>query len=140
MLNEVNIQGRLCFPPELRHTQSGIPVCSCRIAVDRDYLDANKERGTDFVSIVAWRSTAEFISRNFAKGQMMVAKGRLQVRPWTDKEGNRREAVEVVADGVYFAGPKPGTVLGGAQQGQGRQQQEPGPGPMNEDALPDIAA
>ena len=136
MLNEVNIQGRLCFPPELRHTQSGIPVCSCRIAVDRDYLDANKERGTDFVSIVAWRSTAEFISRNFSKGQMLLAKGRLQVRPWTDREGNKREAVEVVADGVYFAGPRPGTM--GAQQGRGRQQ-EPGQGPMNEDALPDVA-
>ena len=136
MLNEVNIQGRLCFEPELRHTQSGIPVCSCRLAVDRDYLDASGERGTDFLSIVAWRSTAEFIARNFVKGQMMTLHGRLQARPWTDREGNKREAVEVVADNVYFAGPKPGTM--GAQQGRGRQQREPGP--MNEDALPDIAA
>lgn len=135
MLNEVNIQGRLCFEPELRHTQSGIPVCSCRLAVDRDYLDASGERGTDFLSIVAWRSTAEFIARNFVKGQMMTLHGRLQARPWTDREGNKREAVEVVADNVYFAGPKPGTM--GAQQGRGRQQQEPGP--MNEDALPDVA-
>ena len=136
MLNEVNIQGRLCFEPELRHTQSGIPVCSCRLAVDRDYTDANGERGTDFLSVVSWRSTAEFISRNFTKGQMLIAKGRLQVRPWEDREGNKREAVEVVADGVYFAGPKPGT-LPSAQQRQGRQQE---PGPMNENALPDIAA
>lgn len=136
MLNEVNIQGRLCFEPELRHTQSGIPVCSCRIAVDRDYLDASGERGTDFLNVVAWRSTAEFISKHFAKGQMMVAKGRLQARTWTDREGNKREAVEVVADNVYFAGPKPGTM--GAQQGRGRQQGA-GEGPMNEDALPDVA-
>lgn len=133
MLNEVNIQGRLCFEPELRHTQSGIPVCSCRLAVDRDYTDASGERGTDFLSVVAWRSTAEFISRNFTKGQMLIAKGRLQARSWEDRDGNRREAVEVVADGVYFAGPRPGP--NSAQQRQGRQQE-----PMNEDALPDIAA
>ena len=139
MLNEVNIQGRLCFPPELKHTQSGIPVCSCRLAVDRDYLDANGERGTDFLSIVAWRSTAEFLARNFVKGQMMTLHGRLQVRPWQDREGNRRESVEIVADNVYFAGPKPSGTMGtGAQQARGRQQ-EPGPGPMNEAALPDVA-
>ena len=135
MLNNVNIQGRLCAAPELRHTQSGIPVLSGRIAVDRDYLDANGERGTDFLSIVAWRSTAEFVARNFVKGQMMTLNGRLQVRPWEDKEGHKREAVEVVADNVYFAGPKPGTA-NSAQQGRGRQ---PEPGPMNEDALPDVA-
>ena len=85
------------------------------------------------MSIVAWRSTAEFIARNFVKGQMMTLHGRLQARPWTDREGNKREAVEIVADNVYFAGPKPGTM--GAQQGRGRQE----PGPMNEDALPDVA-
>lgn len=135
MLNNVNIQGRLCAAPELRHTQSGIPVLSGRIAVDRDYLDASGERGTDFLSIVAWRSTAEFMARNFVKGQMMTLHGRLQVRPWEDREGNRRESVEIVADNVYFAGPRPGTM--GAQQGRGRQQQEPGP--RNEDALPDVA-
>lgn len=135
MLNNVNIQGRLCAAPELRHTQSGIPVLSGRIAVDRDYLDANGERGTDFLSIVAWRSTAEFITRNFVKGQMMTLNGRLQVRPWEDKEGNRREAVEIVADSVYFAGPRPGTQAGPSAQ-QGRQ-------PSAEDALdalPDMAA
>ena len=103
MLNRIVIMGRLARDPELRHTQSGTPVASFRLAVDRDFKDKNTgERTTDWIDVVAWRGTGEFVSRYFAKGRMAVVEGRLQMREWTDKEGNRRTTAEVVADNVYF--------------------------------------
>ena len=103
MLNHIVIMGRLARDPELRHTQSGTPVASFRLAVDRDFKDKNTgERTTDWIDVVAWRGTGEFVSRYFTKGRMAVVEGRLQIREWTDKEGNRRTTAEVVADNVYF--------------------------------------
>jgi len=107
MLNKIFIMGRLARDPELRHTQAGVPVASFRLAVDRDYRDKNTgERGTDWIDVVAWRGTGEFVSRYFSKGRMAVVEGRLQMRDWTDKEGNKRTSAEVVADNVYFADSK----------------------------------
>ena len=104
MLNHIVIMGRLGRDPELRHTQSGTPVASFTLAVDRDFKDKNTgERATDWIDVVAWRGTGEFVSRYFAKGRMAVVEGRLQMRDWTDKDGNRRTSAEVVADNVYFA-------------------------------------
>lgn len=130
MLNQVNIMGRACAKPELKYTQSGLPVTSFRLAVDRNYL-TNGEREADFLTVVAWRGTAEFICRYFGKGQMLAINGRLQVRPWTDRDGNKREAVEIVAESAYFCGSR----MSGPEAGTQREQ-----GPMNEDALPDMAA
>ena len=104
MLNHIVIMGRLARDPELRHTQSGTPVATFRLAVDRDFKDKNTgERQTDWIDVVAWRGTGEFVSRYFSRGRMAVVEGRLQMREWTDKEGNRRTTAEVVADNVYFA-------------------------------------
>lgn len=105
MMNKVTVMGRLCADPELRHTQSGIPVCSCRLAVDRDYL-TNGERETDFFDVVSWRGAAEFISGYFSKGRMIAVEGRLQTRAWMDRSGNNRVSVEIVAERVYFADSK----------------------------------
>ena len=103
MLNRILLQGRLTSNPQLRHTQSGTPVASFTLAVDRDFKDKGTgEKATDFIDIVAWRQTAEFVSRFFTKGRMAVVEGRLQLRDWTDKEGNKRRSAEVVADSVYF--------------------------------------
>lgn len=107
MLNKCFLQGRLVADPELRHTQSGTAVASLRLAVDRDFKDKDTgERKADFINVVAWRSTAEFIARNFSKGRMAVVAGSLQMRDWTDKDGNKRTTAEVVADNVYFADSK----------------------------------
>ena len=107
MLNRIIIMGRLTRDPELRHTQTGTPVASFTLAVDRDFKDRNTgEKGTDFIDVVAWRQTAEFVSRFFTKGRMAVAEGRLQIRDWTDKEGNKRRSAEVIADNVYFGDSK----------------------------------
>ena len=107
MLNRIIIMGRLARDPELRRTQTGTPVASFRLAVDRDFKDKNTgERSTDWIDVVAWRATAEFVSRYFTKGRMAVVEGRLQMRDWTDKEGNKRTAAEVVADNVYFGDSK----------------------------------
>lgn len=107
MLNKVILMGRLTRDPELRHTQTGTPVASFALAVDRDFVSREEEkRETDFLDIVAWRSTAEFVSKYFVKGQMAVVVGRLQVRAWKDKDGNSRRSTEVVADNVYFADSK----------------------------------
>ena len=104
MLNRIIIMGRLARDPELRHTQTGTPVATFRLAVDRDFKDKNTgERATDWIDVVAWRGTGEFVSRYLAKGRLAVVEGRLQMREWTDKEGNRRTTAEVVADNVYFA-------------------------------------
>ena len=103
MLNKVFIMGRLTRDPELRRTQTGTPVASFSLAVDRDFKDkATGERTTDFIAVVSWRNTAEFVSRYFTKGRMAVVEGRLQMRDWTDKDGNKRRSAEVVADQVYF--------------------------------------
>ena len=104
MLNKVFLQGRLVADPELRHTQQGTPVASYRLAVERDYKSKDqKGQDTDFVNIVSWRNTAEFVSRYFAKGRMLLVEGRLQMRSYTDKDGNKRVAAEVVTDNVHFA-------------------------------------
>ena len=106
-LNRCIIMGRLTRDPELRHTQTGTPVTSFSLAVDRDFKDkATGERATDFVDVVAWRQTGEFVSRYFTKGRMAVVEGRLQMRDWTDKDGNKRRSAEVVADSVYFGDSK----------------------------------
>jgi len=108
MLNHIVLMGRLVRDPELRRTQSGVAVVSFRIAVDRDFgtkEDGSKE--TDFIDIVAWRNTAEFVSKYFSKGRMAVVSGRLQMRSWTDNNGQKRVSAEVVADNVYFGDSKP---------------------------------
>ena len=103
MLNHIIIMGRLARDPELRHTQTGTPVASFTLAVDRDFRDKNTgERTTDWIDVVAWRGSAEFVSKYFTKGRMAVVEGRLQIRDWTDKDGNKRRAAEVVADNIYF--------------------------------------
>ena len=102
MLNKIFIMGRLTRDPELRRTQSGTPVTSFSLAVDRDFKSQSGEKETDFIDVVAWRSTAEFVSKYFTKGRMAVVEGRLQIRAWQDKDGNNRRSAEVVADNVYF--------------------------------------
>ena len=106
MLNHIVLMGRLTRDPELRRTGSGIAVASFTLAVDRDFASQGGEKETDFVDIVAWRSTAEFVSKYFTKGRMAVVSGRLQIRNWQDKEGNKRRSAEVVADQVYFGDSK----------------------------------
>lgn len=107
MLNHITIMGRLTRDPELRRTGTGLAVASFSVAVERDY--PNKETGekeVDFIDCVAWRHTGEFVSKYFAKGSMIVVSGRLQIRSWTDKDGNKRKTAEIVADNVYFGGSK----------------------------------
>ena len=106
MLNHITIMGRLTRDPELRRTAAGIAVASFTVAVDRDYVPDGQERETDFIDCVAWRNTGEFVSKYFSKGSMIVASGRLQIRSWTDKEGNKRRTAEVVADNAYFGEAK----------------------------------
>ena len=107
MLNHITIMGRLTRDPELRRTGSGIAVASFTVAVDRDFGGRDGgEKETDFIDCVAWRQTGEFVSKYFAKGSMIVVSGRLQIRSWTDKDGNKRRTAEVVADNVYFGESK----------------------------------
>ena len=107
MLNHIVLMGRLTRDPELRRTSSGVAVATFSLAVDRDFASsATGEKETDFIDIVAWRSTAEFVSKYFTKGRMAVVSGRLQIRNWNDKEGNKRRSAEVVADNVYFGESK----------------------------------
>ena len=106
MLNRVTLHGRLGKDVELRRTSNGTAVASWSIAVDRDYKADGAERETDWFDITAWRGTAEFAARNFHRGDQMIVSGRLQVRSWTDKDGNKRKAVEVLADGIWFCGGK----------------------------------
>lgn len=106
-MNQVVLMGRLTRDPELRHTQSGTPVASFTLAVDRGFVSKDGgERQTDFIDIVAWRGTAEFVSKYFTKGQMAAVTGRLQIRDWSDKEGNKRKSAEVVAENIYFTESK----------------------------------
>ena len=107
MLNHITIMGRLTRDPELRRTGSGIAVASFTVAVDRDFGSRDGgERETDFIDCVAWRQTGEFVSKYFTKGRMAVVAGRLQIRNWTDKDGNKRRTAEVIADNVYFGDSK----------------------------------
>ena len=106
MLNKIILMGRLTRDPELRRTQSGTAVTSFSLAVDRDFKSQNGEKETDFIDVVAWRATAEFVSKYFTKGRMAVVEGRLQIRDWTDRDGGKRRSAEVVADNVYFGDSK----------------------------------
>ena len=107
MLNHITIMGRLTRDPELRRTGTGTAVASFTVAVDRDYSGRDGgEKETDFIDCVAWRQTGEFVSKYFTKGSMIVVSGRLQIRGWTDKDGNKRRTAEVVADNVYFGESK----------------------------------
>ena len=116
MLNRIIIMGRLVRDPELRTTQSGTSVTSFTLAVDRDFKSRESgEKSTDFIDVVAWRQTAEFVCKYFAKGRMAVAEGRLQIREWKDKDGNNRRTAEVVAENVYFGDSR----RDGAESGYG---------------------
>ena len=106
MLNKIIIMGRLTRDPELRRTGSGTAVTSFSLACDRDFKSQSGEKETDFIEVVAWKNTAEFVSKYFSKGRMAVVEGRLQIRDWTDKAGNKRTTAEVVAENVYFADSK----------------------------------
>ena len=121
MLNHITIMGRLTRDPELRRTGSGIAVASFTVAVDRDFGGRDGgEKETDFIDCVAWRQTGEFVSKYFTKGSMIVVSGRLQIRNWTDKEGNKRRSAEVVADNCYFGESKrnsEGNAYGGNSYG-----------------------
>ena len=106
MLNRIIVMGRMTRDPELRRTNSGTAVASFSLAVDRDFKTQSGEKETDFIDVVAWRNTAEFVSKYFSKGRMAVVEGRLQLRDWTDKDGNKRRTAEIVADSVYFGDSK----------------------------------
>ena len=118
MLNHITIMGRLVRDPELRRTGSGIAVASFRVAVDRDFAPKDGgERKADFIDCVAWRSTGEFVSKYFTKGRMIIVDGRLEMRDWTDKDGNKRISAEIVADNVYFGDSKRDNDGGNASYG-----------------------
>lgn len=106
MLNIVAIQGRLTADPEMRQTPAGAPVVTVTLACERSYVPKGQERQADFIPVVAWRGTAEFICRYFRKGQLVAVNGSLQTRKYTDKNGNNRTAFEIVADGVHFCEKK----------------------------------
>jgi len=127
-MNQIVIMGRLTRDPELRHTPNGIAVASFSLAVDRGFVPKDGgERQTDFIDVVAWRNTAEFVSKYFTKGQMAAVTGRLQIRDWTDKDGNKRRSAEVIAENIYFTESKKsrdasfGSVEQRSDYGQGSQ-------------------
>ena len=124
MLNRIILMGRLTRDPELRRTGSGTAVTSFSVAVDRDFKSRESgEKATDFIDVVAWRQTAEFVCQYFTKGRMAVVEGRLQIRDWKDKDGNNRRSAEVVADNVYFGDSKRDNADGGSfNQSQGYAQ------------------
>lgn len=138
MLNVAIIMGRLTRDPELRRTNSGKPVASFAVAVDRDYAPDGQERETDFIDIVAWNGTAEFVEKYFKKGSMIALKGRLQIRNWTDKDGNKRRSAEIVADNVYFGESKKsdGNTTQSGFQGQVYQPQQNYQQPQNYGGYP----
>ena len=106
MLNNTILMGRMVRDPELRRTTTGTAVTSFTLACDRDFKGQNGEKETDFIDVTCWRNTAEFVSKFFAKGRMAIVEGRLQMRDWTDKDGNKRRNAEIVADNVYFGDSK----------------------------------
>ena len=125
MLNHIVVMGRLTRDPELRYTQSQLPVVSFSVAVDRDFGGRDGgEKQTDFIDCVAWRHTAEFVSKYFAKGSMAVVSGRLQIRDWTDRDGNKRRSAEIVADNVYFGESKRRDEGGAPAGGYSREPRE----------------
>ena len=133
MLNKIFIMGRLTRDPELRRTQNGTAVAGFALAVDRDYKNADGTKETDFIEVVAWRSSAEFVSKYFAKGRMAVVEGRLQIRDWQDKDGNKRRNAEVVAANVYFGdSKKEGDSSGGYKAAGKAVDVEPGEGEFAE--------
>ena len=133
MLNKIFIMGRLTRDPELRRTQNGTAVAGFALAVDRDYKNADGTKETDFIEVVAWRSSAEFVSKYFAKGRMAVVEGRLQIRDWQDKDGNKRRNAEVVADNVFFGdSKKEGDSSGGYKAAGKAVDVEPGEGEFAE--------
>ena len=140
MLNHITLMGRLVRDPELRRTGSGVAVASFRIAVDRDFQSKESgERKADFIDCVAWRQTGEFVSKYFTKGSMIVVSGRLQIRNWTDKEGNKRRSAEVVADNCYFGESKrnsEGNTYGGNTYGGGYSAPAPSYGGYSAPAAP----
>ncbi len=122
MLNQITVMGRFTRDPELRRTGSGTAVAGFTLAVDRDFSGKdNKEKETDFIDCVAWRSTGEYVSEYFSKGRMAVVSGRLQIRSWTDKDGNKRKTAEVVVENIYFADSKKEESNGNAQSGYNNQ-------------------
>ena len=130
MLNHIIIMGRLTRDPELRYTQSQTPVASFSLAVDRDFKNQDGSKDTDFIDCVAWRATAEFVSKYFTKGSMAVVSGRLQLRDWTDRDGGKRRSAEVVADNVYFGESKRDNAGGGQPSAQGGYGAPGGYGPQ----------
>lgn len=129
MLNQITVHGRLTKDPELRRTQAGIAVASATVACDRDFKNDKGEKETDFLDVVAWRGTGEFLAKYFRKGQEAIVSGRLQIRKWTDNQGNKRSTAEIVADKVDFCGsrndggagntPPPAAAPASSQQGGG---------------------
>ena len=131
MLNHITVMGRMTRDPETRYTRNNTPVCSFTLAVERDRKNEDGSRTTDFIDCVAWRSTAEFISKYFRKGSMAVAAGRLQLRDWTDKDGNKRRQAEILCENVYF-GESKSTGGGLDQHGYDDEGQKYGESPINE--------
>ena len=120
-MNQIVIMGRMTRDPELRHTPNGVPVASFTLAVDRGFISKESgERQTDFIDVVAWRSTAEFVSKYFTKGQMAAVSGRLQIRDWTDKDNNKRRSAEVVAENIYFTESKKSREASSGNPGAGK--------------------
>lgn len=135
MLNKIFLMGRLVADPEAKQTPSGVPVTTFRIAVDRDFKNKQTgEKEADFVTIVAWRSTAEFVARYFTKGRMAVVEGRLQIRPYTDRDGNKRSATEVVAENIYFGDSRRDGDSGGSYGGYSPSAPAPASQPSPYDA------
>lgn len=137
MLNTITIMGRLTRDPEMRRTGSGIAVTSFTLAVDRDAAPKGQDKETDFIDCVAWRNTGEFVNSYFSKGRMAVVSGRLQIREYTDKQGNKRRIAEVVADHVYFGDSKKDDSSHGSSYGTGGQYGGDQYSPNNFDMLED---
>lgn len=126
MLNVAAINGRLTADPELKHTSSDIPVTSFTLAVDRGYVKAGTERQADFIDVVCWRATAEFVAKYFHKGQLVAVEGSIQTRTYTDSQGNKRKSTEIVASNVHFAEPRKDS-YGGVSGGSGPSSHSPSP-------------
>ena len=140
MLNRIILMGRLTRDPELRHTQTGTAVASFSLAVDRDFRNRDSgEKGVDFIDVVAWRNTAEFVSKDFTKGRMAVVEGRLQIRDWTDREGGKRRSAEVVADNIYFGDSKRDGETGGASFSRPAAPADYGMPPVGGDQFAELA-
>lgn len=141
MLNKIIIQGRFTKDPELRRTQSGLSVTSFSLAVERDFKDGSGNKIMDFLEVVAWRQTAEFVCKYFAKGQMAIVEGSLQTRDWQDNNGNKRRAFEILANTVYFGGSKKeegdNNRYGTPPPARGQTQSAPAPQQMEMDEADD---